>query len=204
MRGDVVSRDLDRQAEEFARRHGVDLPHEIDTGRLVGDRYHTQGVLRGIVDDQRATLELRHYREVVLIRLAALDNAAALAAEEREVLAMQAQFLHLLLDGDGLRLEAIAAHFGRRSHSWASERLAEIRVAAAGTSPLGSVATPCRCGDSGCVVTTFREPGKQGRPRAFASNACRGRVTMRRHRQRKKVDLGNKRATSPADARRIG
>lgn len=178
---------LEKEASRWTKAAGVTLPLDT-TARFLGgnhertDRGDPQEHLARAHRGRRESMELRHYLEILVTRLEAMRNAENVASTERPKLDLHARVLAMHLEGKSL-LE-ISEALGRRSHSYASELLTEIRAeAGARFSQRGSVAVPCKCGRPGCIVMTF---AGTGRPRQYATKQCAGLARWRRWRLRRR------------------
>lgn len=178
-------RELDRLADQWAREHGAKLPSEADTGRLLGDSFVKADQLKVLEDRRGGAREIRAYFELIESRLRALDFQSHAGADERRRLELQAKLLHMRYDGDGMDETAIARAFGKRSHSWASERLVEIHAEAnERLRNAGVVAVGCKRPRCGRVITRFTGTG---RPPKYCSEKCQRADTERRRRVRRRV-----------------
>lgn len=185
-------RDLDRAADEWAKKQGVKLPSERDTGRLLGDSWVTSEQLQALEGKRDNAQEAREYLALIEARILALDHQRRASAAERTRLELQRRVLRMRYDGEGMDERSIARAFGRRSHSWASERLVEIEAEAmARLREVGSVAVRCAKPGCGHAVTRFKG---NGRPPRFCSIACR-----KAHDQRvRRLRLGRERRAKRA------
>lgn len=158
------------------------LPSERDTGRLLGDSFVTVDQLQVLEEKRENATEMREYLTMLEARLRALDHQTHANTAERGRLTTQIEILNMRYQGDGMDETAIARAFGRRSHSWASERLAEIYAEAQDRlREVGSVAV--RCARSACGRTVTRFTGI-GRPPKYCSDRCKRADVERRRRVR--------------------
>ena len=180
------------------------LPSEAGDGRLLGGNLERHDRTPPIdqVRDLLATIDDRAWLGVYLqqqeLRLLAVKtrmrgHAGRVHAEahghgqdedEAAVLDQETRILHLFLDGSDLK--DISAAFGRaRTHTWASERMKDIRARAGERhAQRRSVATACACRRAGCIVTTL---AGTGRPRRFKTDKCRRETWERSGRRRARV-----------------
>lgn len=122
----------DRAGNTWARKRGVRLPSERDTGRLLGNNYVTQKELETLVARRDTARAMREYLATVRARIDALDRHERQVVAERRRLHAQAEILALRYEGEGMGVEEIAKVLGRKTPSWATRRLKAIRAEARG------------------------------------------------------------------------
>jgi len=187
---DALEARADRAANEWARAHGCDALPTRDSARFLGgnhersDRGAPQDHLRRFETQRADRRELGAYLEVLELRIAATDRRIGADQAERSELDRSRSILRMYLDG--VHETEIAEAFGRRSHSWASEWIAKIRAEARASRERGSVATPCRCGRVGCIVTAWADTG---RPRKYRTESCAALARQRARRGRLRVSV---------------
>jgi len=182
-------RALEKQANDWARAAGHDLPSERDTGRLLGDSYVTTEQLRVLEQKRENAQEMREYLTMLEERLRAIDHQKHANAAERKRIAAQIEILQMRYQGDGVDESGIAHAFGKRSHSWASEKLAEIKAEAkAKFRHVGSVAVMCARPTCPSIVMRMG----RGRPAVFCSERCRAAEEQRRRRARRAARRGER------------
>lgn len=146
----------DKAANAWARSQGERLESAHKKLGLCGDRFPTFEKRRALVERMLDAKVLRDYREMARIRREQIEQTRAFLDAEDAKLKLHVDILDLHFDEGALEggLEPkveIARRFGFKSHSWTSERMAEIRRAAIESAPAGNdyVGLPCkrpRCG----------------------------------------------------------
>ena len=191
----------DKLADQWAASAGERLPDEDDTGRLKGG--HLNDKARGGKQVQLARLAsdmghsvqrvdrtaeiehggghaLRHYRDWIVARLQALEAAEKNRVAEARRLTLQRDLIDEAYDGDGKRLQDIAAERGYKKQ-WAVGQFKRIEADAAGIRECAPLAGRCPCGCGRHVV-----PNRSGRPRVYATQRCKDRAHARRVRSRRR------------------
>lgn len=170
----VAEADADRAAAAWAAAHGVKLEREDRAAGLGGDAFPDRATCERIAANVERTRLLRDYREFARVRVDQIDRMG----DDRRVLEFHVVVLDAYFDDPRGRatagaelqpLEAIARRFGRKSHSWASERMAEIFRAAL---ELPSRHVGKRCKRPRCGKTVERVNQRRGREPEYCDRKC--------------------------------
>lgn len=175
----------DAAATRWAAERGERVPAESDK-RLFGDNVARATDLERLESERRDRADMRAHLDMLRMRIAQVRKVAAMIPRELDRLELHERVLGAFVGGRLLR--EISADLGYRTHSVASEIMAEIRREASWRDgPTGpAIVLPCACGRAGCVVVQ-RVDG--GRPRRWATDKCRrlGQDARRRRvRQRRR------------------
>ncbi len=191
----------DRKADVWARERGVELPHPIDEGRICGERAPDLEVRTRVAEGLLSTRELRDHLGWLEAELEARAFRWRSEKAQTEILAMQADVLSRTLAGESGT--EIAALYGRASHSWTAERLAEIRAGAL-ERMLSSKPIVVICGLAGCGRPVLKLT-RAGLARKYCCERCRLIAKHRRMRARRGRQWGaGKRLLRRLRARQTG
>ncbi len=112
---DRRSEQADKDAARWARERGARIPHEIDTGRLMGDCRPTSTMLAGLARRVARRLELVEDLALVEGALEQFERATIAAAAVKERLARQARVLRARIEGETVK--GLARALGYAGHA---------------------------------------------------------------------------------------
>lgn len=193
--------EADRAAEAWARERGVRVEREDARLGLCGDRFPSAEQRKSLAERILDATVLRDYRELVRLRREEIASTRVKLAEEDARLAEQERFLDLMFDGEGLNKKEIAQEYGRQSHSFASDRLQEIREEILAAVDRGFVALPCK--RQKCRRAIEKVNLKRGRKHEYCSEDCALADASERYRRKKRAGAAAKNHDENHDAQAL-